>query len=140
MNIEKVKKTKSGFIVNESTFIPEDDSNCDFRSLKNWIDSGGVVEPEFTVDEMKAAKIEELNLKFSSKIYSTYSQQKQTNLINQAVAKKLENNPEIDPEFKAMNEFISPIRSKKDQIKAAIQAANSCEELAELEIDLEDEE
>ncbi len=61
MQILKVKLRKNGYLINDDTFVPNDPDNSDFKSIQKWIDVGGVVEPEFSLDELKTAKRAEIN-------------------------------------------------------------------------------
>lgn len=60
MKIEKVKFQKNGFLVNDAVFVPEASDNYDYQKIQKWIDDGGVVEPEFSLEEVKAQKIAEI--------------------------------------------------------------------------------
>ena len=60
MGIQKIKQTKNGYLVNESTFVPNDPYNTDYQAVQEWIAEGGVVEPEFSLDELKIKKIAEV--------------------------------------------------------------------------------
>jgi len=62
MNIEKIKQIQSGYLVNDTTFVPNDPSNTDYQAVQEWIAGGGVVEPEFSLDELKIKKIAEVKL------------------------------------------------------------------------------
>lgn len=74
MQITKVKKNKEQFLVNNSTIVPNDPRNTDFQSILEWVENGGIVEPEFTNQELfeqaKEAKkhaMEEIYLQENSK-------------------------------------------------------------------------
>ena len=60
MNIEKIKQIQTGYLVNDTTFVPNDPGNTDYQAVQKWIDQGGVVEPEFSLDELKIKKIAEV--------------------------------------------------------------------------------
>ncbi|NBV06585.1 MAG: hypothetical protein EBS06_05045 [Proteobacteria bacterium] len=60
MDIESVKKSKNGYLVNELIFIPLDEKNSDYKAVQKWIVEGGIVEPEFSLNEIKNKKIAEI--------------------------------------------------------------------------------
>lgn len=60
MKIEKVKFQKNGFLVNDAVFVPEASDNSDYQKIQKWIDDGGVVELEFSLEEVKAKKVQEI--------------------------------------------------------------------------------
>lgn len=133
MEIQKVVETKNSYIVNDLTTVPKNEENSDYQRVKKWLDAGGKLTPQFTVEELKARKIEELNQKFSSKIYESYPAQKQINLTNKAIQKLVESNANAtDEEYEQMNEFIAPLRTKKEQLEASIESCQSKEELEQI--------
>lgn len=60
MKILKIKKSQESYIVNGSIYVPKIDGNSDYEKIKKWIEDGGVVEPEFSLAEIKAKKIQEI--------------------------------------------------------------------------------
>lgn len=64
MQILKVKKTQLGFLINDLLNTPNDPNNSDYQRVQEWIKNGGIVEPEFTDQEIiliaKENKIQEL--------------------------------------------------------------------------------
>ena len=60
MQITSAKKSNSGFIINSSLNVPNDISNSDYQALQKWITSGGVLEDQFTLAEIKSNKIAEI--------------------------------------------------------------------------------
>lgn len=60
MQITTVKKQKSGYLVNNSIFVPNDIYNSDYKEVQKWIANGSVVGDEFTLAEIKLNKIEEI--------------------------------------------------------------------------------
>jgi hypothetical protein len=52
MEIERVKKTTGGFLVNTQFFIPEDENDGYYQDIKKWVAAGGKIEDEFTADEL----------------------------------------------------------------------------------------
>lgn len=59
--INKVKKSGSGLMVNESFWIPKDEANSDYQAVQKWIADGGIIEPEFDLPELKSRKLLELD-------------------------------------------------------------------------------
>ena len=66
MEITKVQIWQDGYKVNDQFFIPIDESNLDYQDVKAYIDNGGVVDPEFTDEELlqraKDSKITQLKI------------------------------------------------------------------------------
>lgn len=60
MNIESVKKSTNGYLVNGSIFVPNNPNNSQYSDILKWIDQGGIFEPEFSLDEIKTKKITEI--------------------------------------------------------------------------------
>ena len=52
MEILNVKYQTNGFVVNNQFFIPKNESDLDYQNIKLWIEAGGVVEPEFSEEEL----------------------------------------------------------------------------------------
>ena len=60
MQINTIKQKQSGYLVNNSISVPNDSANSDYQAVQEWIAEGGVVEPEFSLDELKIKKIAEV--------------------------------------------------------------------------------
>jgi hypothetical protein len=53
MNIEKVKKSgENSYIINNQFLVPIDSQNAEFNSILEWVKNGGIIEPEFTNEEL----------------------------------------------------------------------------------------
>jgi hypothetical protein len=52
MKIEKIKQTQNGYFVNDSIFVPNAPDNSDYQYIKEWVDNGGIIEPEFNDQEL----------------------------------------------------------------------------------------
>lgn len=52
--------SSSGYLVNDSVFIPNDSRNAEFQKIQEWIADGNVVEAEFSLAEIKTKKITEI--------------------------------------------------------------------------------
>lgn len=65
MEIFTIKRSGKGYLLNSSNYIPEDQSNSDYRSIQKWISEGGIIEPEFSEKELlekaKSTKIAQIN-------------------------------------------------------------------------------
>lgn len=57
MQIQTVKQTKSGYLLNESSFVPNNQDNSDYQAIQEWIAKGGVVEAYDPFPEIKEEKI-----------------------------------------------------------------------------------
>lgn len=57
MQIETVKQTKSGYLLNETSSVPNDQNNSDYQAIQKWIAQGGIVEP---FDFLKALRLEKI--------------------------------------------------------------------------------
>lgn len=60
MEIISLKKAQNGFIVNGSDFVSEKSSQAVI--IQEWIENGGELEPEITLEEAKIAKKNEAKL------------------------------------------------------------------------------
>jgi len=57
MNIETVKHSGDGYLVNGTMLVPKADGNRDYEAVKKWIDDGNIVGAEFsTADLFEQAK------------------------------------------------------------------------------------
>lgn len=52
MNIQTVKELESSYLVNNLILVPKDPVNKDYKKVQTWINEGGIVEPEFTEEEL----------------------------------------------------------------------------------------
>lgn len=70
MKIESVKKTLNGYLVNGSMLVPNNNNNIECLEVLEWIKQGGVVEPEFSKEQLllnsKEKKLAEINQFHSS--------------------------------------------------------------------------
>lgn len=123
MQIETIKETTGGFILNESVFVPNDALNKDFKKIQEWVSDGGVVKPEFTLEEIKSKKIQELQAITSAEIYNQYPLHKQINIAGRVDGYN-------DEDFDEMNEFIT---SKIDYHRSIESEINNCESIEEVE-------
>jgi hypothetical protein len=69
MNIESVKNTTGGYVVNNQFFIPIDEGNFDYQDVKTWINAGNIVKPELIpVEDTKEKELEAEKLKKEKEI------------------------------------------------------------------------
>jgi len=50
--IKTVKLTSTGYLVNGSMSVPNDKGNRHYQEVQEWLDSGGVIEPQYTQAEL----------------------------------------------------------------------------------------
>lgn len=60
IKIIKIEKSQNGFLVNGNLNVPNDPNNMYYCKVQQWIAEGGVVDPEFSLAEIKAKKIAEI--------------------------------------------------------------------------------
>ena len=64
--IKTIKQQSNGYLVNGSMSVPNEPANRHYKEVQEWIANGGVVEPEFTLDELKIAKVNELETVYNN--------------------------------------------------------------------------
>lgn len=52
MQIETVKHSGDGYLVNGYISVPKADGNKDYKAVLEWIDNGGIISPEFTASQL----------------------------------------------------------------------------------------
>ena len=80
MQINTVKELENIYLVNGVDSVPKDSNNTNCKEVLEWISNGGVVDPQFTSIELKAAKISEIKTEAYRRITATYPDYKQRNL------------------------------------------------------------
>jgi hypothetical protein len=60
MQIATVKKQNGGYLVNALVSVPNDPFNLEYKKVQKWIANGGIVQDQFTLDEVKLNKIAEI--------------------------------------------------------------------------------
>lgn len=63
MEITTVKILGSNYYVNNAFYVPNDPENRDYKTVQRWLTAGGVPEPEFSLEEVKAKKALEIKAK-----------------------------------------------------------------------------
>ena len=71
MTITKVKKLENGYLVNDTTFVPDIDKNRHMELVKEFVVNGGEVLSEFTLDDFKKNK--KTQIKKAKKLYQNRS-------------------------------------------------------------------
>ena len=59
MEITKVKIQGEGFLVNDTLSVPNAAGNRHYHQVALWVEAGGVIEPEFTPEEIAAKQAKE---------------------------------------------------------------------------------
>ena len=54
----------SGYIVDDGIYVPIDESNSYYQAVKKYIEDGGVVEPAYSLDDVKNIKKNEIKSAF----------------------------------------------------------------------------
>jgi len=65
--IDTVKQQENGWLVNGNVSVPDDKSNRHYQEVQEWIADGGVVEPQYTDEEL--AKIEQDKINTEARDY-----------------------------------------------------------------------
>jgi len=65
--INTVKQQENGWLVNGNMSVPDDKGNRHYQEVQEWIAEGGVVEPQYTDEEL--SKIEQDKINSDAKYY-----------------------------------------------------------------------
>jgi hypothetical protein len=84
--IETVKQQNNGYLVNGNMSVPNDERNTDCQAVLQWIADGGLVEPEFTAEELDTKRIADIKATAKQKILSVMSEDKQRNSLAELIA------------------------------------------------------
>lgn len=164
MLIETTKQTQNGYLVNDSISVPNDPTNSDYQAIQEWIANGGIVQPEFTEEELlknaRDKKLKELTDYYNSDECWMYKIQSaalkasitktaewfstkipafagfQFGMYTDAGSIVIVNLPEEKAKilnYKIQGEFSLDLRTKKDELKAIINAS-SIEYLENLDV------
>ena len=112
MEIQTVKISGQGYLLNGIMSVPKADGNKEYELIKQWLADGNTPEPEFTEKEIEAQRIQAIKSKASELITSKYPDYKQLNIMRTGGA-----------ELEAMSSYIDSIRkisnkAEQDGIKA----------------------
>lgn len=109
ITFSQVKISGKGYLAN-GIFVPEDEGNRHYQAIKKWIENGGIVADEFTIDEIRDKKTSQIKSEAGSRISSVYSDIKQRNILMLQDASQIND----------MNIFIQKIRDKSNLLEAQI--------------------
>lgn len=60
MEIQTVKETEGGYLVNGTMSVPKAEGNRHYAMVKEWLDAGNTPEPQFTEEELFEQKASEV--------------------------------------------------------------------------------
>lgn len=109
ITFSQVKISGKGYLA-DGIFVPEDEGNRHYQAIKKWIEKGGIVADEFTIDEIRDKKTSQIKNEAGSRISSVYSNIKQRNILMSQDASQIND----------MNIFIQNIRDKSNLLEAQI--------------------
>lgn len=61
MKIVSVKEQNEGYIVNDEMFVPKCDGNAEYELIKEYISKGGIIEPQYSIQELEIQKQQSIN-------------------------------------------------------------------------------
>ena len=106
INFKKVKKVQDGFLA-DGMFIPQINSNRHYKILKEWIEKGGLLEEELTLDKLRIQKILNIKTVAKNKIAKKYPAFKQRNILMSQDIKQIS----------IMSSFIKKIADKSNLLE-----------------------
>lgn len=109
ITFSQVRISGKGYLA-DGIFVPEDEGNRHYQAIKKWIENGGIVADEFTIDEIRDKKTSQIKNEAGSRINSIYSDIKQRNILMSQDASQIND----------MNIFIQNIRDKSNLLEAQI--------------------
>ena len=109
ITFSQVKISGKGYLA-DGIFVPEDEGNRHYQAIKKWIENGGIVADEFTIDEIRGKKTSQIKNEAGSRISSVYSDIKQRNILMSQDASQINE----------MNIFIENIRDKSNLLEEQI--------------------
>ena len=109
ITFSQVRISGKGYLA-DGIFVPEDEGNRHYQAIKKWIENGGIVADEFTIDEIRDKKTSQIKNEAGSRINSIYSDIKQRNILMSQDASQINE----------MNIFIQNIRDKSNLLEAQI--------------------
>lgn len=84
--IESVKAQNNGWLVNGNMSVPNDERNSDCQAVLVYIAEGGIVDDEFTAEELEAQRIAGIKAEARMKILSVMGEDAQRNSLAELVA------------------------------------------------------
>ena len=109
ITFSQVKISWKGYLSN-GIFVPEDECNRHYQAIKKWIENGGIVADEFTIDEIRDKKIYQIKSEAGSRIVSVYSDVKQRNILMS----------QDTSQINYMNIFIQKIKDQSNLLETQI--------------------
>jgi hypothetical protein len=109
ITFSQVKISGKGYLAN-GIFVPEDEGNRHYQAIKKWIENGGIVADEFTIDEIRDKKISQIKSEAGSRIVSVYSDVKQRNILMSQDTSQIND----------MNIFIQKIKDQSNLLETQI--------------------
>jgi hypothetical protein len=109
ITFSQVKISGKGYLA-DGIFVPEDEGNRHYQAIKKWIENGGIVADEFTIDEIRDKKISQIKSEAGSRIVSVYSDVKQRNILMSQDTSQIND----------MNIFIQTIRDQSNLLETQI--------------------
>ena len=109
ITFSQVKISGKGYLAN-GIFVPEDEGNRHYQAIKKWIENGGIVADEFTIDEIRDKKISQIKSEAGSRIVSVYSDVKQRNILMSQDTSQIND----------MNIFIQNIKDQSNLLETQI--------------------
>ena len=124
MNFTQIKEAQNGWMTNHGV-VPDNDSIDISRKLKKAIADGATVDPEFSIDELEAQRVEAIKAEAQRRIYVIAPDWKQAN----ATARGLELSDKKHSGTLTLGEQAeeAAIRTMWDSIKAIRAASNDAE-------------
>ena len=144
MDIQNVKYTDGGYILNNQFFIPNDEDNMDYQNIQLWVKKGNVVEAKDkkSIDQIMEEKQSTLRLEASRRILEPYPQYKQINHMKavieiqnkELIALKSNSTYILTSEEEDMmaaagicNDAVDIIRKKSNEIEASLDSMSLTE-------------
>ena len=109
ITFSQVKISGKGYLA-DGIFVPEDEGNRHYQAIKKWIENGGIVAEEFTIDEIRDKKISQIKSEAGSRIVSVYNDVKQRNILMSQDTSQIND----------MNIFIQTIRDQSNLLETQI--------------------
>jgi hypothetical protein len=109
ITFSQVKISGKGYLA-DGIFVPEDEGNRHYKAIKKWIENGGTVADEFTIDEIRNKKNSQIKHEAGSRISSVYSDIKQRNILMSQDTSQIND----------MNIFIQTIRDQSNLLESQI--------------------
>ena len=136
MAILKVKDFGDSYQVNDLIYVPKASDNPQHKEIQKWIAGGGVVDPEFSIFELKGNLIQKIKAETYRRIIDVYPEYKQRNLngaVSEIQNKEIialkagagnytptESEMTLLRAAKACKEFVDGLRTKSNQLETSL--------------------